>query len=119
MFVARHVFATYAIGILACVAVAALLLAYVAHEAAWTTSTWAAIGILIVTQQAIALARTWVRVAQIASERHYFLRVSPAPVAVAPVPAAVPAAEPPAPTPDAAGTPPAPAETGQEGTSGV
>jgi hypothetical protein len=85
--------------------VAALFAAYIAHEAVWTTGTWATIGILIAAQQAIAFARTGVRVAQVAAEREYFLRASPAQPAE---PAATPVPVVPAPTVPVETPPPAP-----------
>lgn len=105
VFVARHVLASYTIAILACVVVAVLFVAYIAHETVWTTGTWATIGILIATQQAIAFARTGVRVAQVAAEREYFLRASPAQPAE---PAATPVPVVPAPTVPVETPPPAP-----------
>lgn len=71
-FVGRRLLGTYGITFLYLVAVCGLLLAYVAHEAVWTTATWRAIWLLIGVQQAILIARTGLRVAQVGAEWHYF-----------------------------------------------
>jgi hypothetical protein len=96
-FVARRLVGTYVIA-LACLAVTgALLVAYVAHEAAWTMSSWAAIGVLIATQQVIVLARAGVRVTQVAAEWHYYAAAVPVIPAVTPAAPVVAAAVEPAP----------------------
>ncbi len=91
-FVARHVAGTYLIALTCLAVTGALLFAYVAHEAAWTMSSWAAIGILIATQQVIVLARAGVRVTQVAAEWHYFAAAAPLVPATSPVAAVTTAA---------------------------
>jgi hypothetical protein len=84
-FVLGHLVATYVIALLAVVATVAVFLAYVGHEASWTTSTWPAIFVLIGVQQIVMLVRTGVRVAQVGAEWEYFGRCTPVPVVAQPV----------------------------------
>lgn len=72
-FVARRVVATYSLAILGLGVSGALFAAYVACETLWTASTWTAIVGLIGVQQVIVLARTGLRVMQVAAEREYFV----------------------------------------------
>ncbi|MEW5981933.1 MAG: hypothetical protein AB1806_06135 [Acidobacteriota bacterium] len=89
-FVLRHAFATYGMAVVMLLLGGAVLLLYVGHETVWTTSGWGTILLLVVVQQVVVLARTLLRVALVAAERHYFLSrqppalepvVAPAPVA--------------------------------------
>jgi hypothetical protein len=91
-FVASHVPATYVIALLSVVATVAVLLAYVGHEATWTTSTWPAIYVLIGVQQVLMLVRTGVRVAQVGAEWEYFAACTPVPAPAHDVPETVVAA---------------------------
>ena len=88
-FVARRVAGTYLIALTCLAVTGALLVAYVAHEAAWTMSSWAAIVVLVATQQVIVMGRAGVRVTQVAAEWHYFAAAAPPLPAVAPVAPAV------------------------------
>jgi hypothetical protein len=99
-FVLRHTIATYGIALVYLVLVGIVLLAYVAHEASWTTATWAAILVLIGVQQVLMLARSGLRVMQVGAEWAYFAATVP-PAVVAPAPA----------PPIASVTPPAPVTT--------
>jgi hypothetical protein len=76
-FVLRHVVATYGIALVYLVMVGLVLLAYVAHEASWTTSTWAAILVLLGVQQILMLARTGLRVVQVGAEWEYYAAAVP------------------------------------------
>ena len=76
-FVARRFVATYGLAILALGFLGALFAAYVAGETAWTASTWMAILALAGVQQVIVLARTGLRVMQVAAEREYFATFPP------------------------------------------
>jgi hypothetical protein len=71
-FVARRAVATYGLAMLALGFLGALLVAYVAWETVWTASTWTAILALVGVQQIVVLARTGLRVTQVAAEREYF-----------------------------------------------
>ena len=71
-FVARRLLATYGLAILSLGVLGALFAAYVAWETWWTASTWMAILALVGVQQVIVLARTGLRVMQVAAEREYF-----------------------------------------------
>ncbi len=71
-FVARRFVATYGLAILALGFLGALFVAYLACETAWTASTWLAILALAGVQQVVVLARTGLRVTQVAAEREYF-----------------------------------------------
>jgi hypothetical protein len=89
-FVVRRVWGTYGIALVYLVFVVALLLAYVAHETVWSTSTWSAIWVLIAVQQVIMMARAGLRVMEVGAEWHYSLGGLPAPGRVAPAPAEPP-----------------------------
>lgn len=103
-FVVTHVFVTYGIAIFAVAGSALVLVAYIGHEATWTTATWPAILVLLGVQQFLILTRTALRVTQVGAEWEYFAMTASLPAA-APVPA------PASPAPDAepqAGTGPTP-----------
>jgi hypothetical protein len=84
-FVVRRLAGAYGIAVVYVVIVVALLLAYVAHEAGWTTSTWSAIWVLIAVQQVIMMARAGARVMEVSAEWHYSLGWLPKPAAVTPI----------------------------------
>jgi len=71
-FVARHLAPTYGIALVCLVGTAAVLLAYVGHEATWTQSSWGAIFVLLATQQVLMMARMALRVAQVGAEWAYY-----------------------------------------------
>lgn len=94
-FVVRHAVATYGIAIVYLALVGVVLMAYVAHEAVWTTSTWAAIWVLLGVQQILMLARTGLRVMQVGAEWEYFAATVPpvaAPVLAPPIGSVTPPA---------------------------
>jgi hypothetical protein len=93
-YVARHPVATIGIGLIAAVAAAVVLGASVAIQATMGSATWGTIGLLILVQQATAIARTALRVAQIGCEaslaRSLGVLLPPAPAVPAESPIQVP-----------------------------
>ncbi len=87
-FVARHLFATYAMALVMVVLMAALMLAYLGYETYRTTDSWGAIALLLAVQQAVVLGRAGLRVALVGAERSFYARRTPVAMTA---PSAVPA----------------------------